>query len=145
MRNRHDTNGVPVHFAAVFSEPVTGFATADVTVGGTATGKSITSVTDSGDQIWIAEYDLSRRFNTRGIKQEDNSYRLEFQHDLRFGGTSAPAKQAIEGNCEFICGETLATRLVFEAVPGIAGAEAEFGEEKVTLYVRKIGGTVATA
>ena len=50
------------------------------------------NLTDSSDQIWIAEYDLSRRFNTRGIKQEDNSYRLEFQHDLRFGGPSALGK-----------------------------------------------------
>ncbi len=42
---------------------------------------------DAGNQIWIAEYDISRRFTTRGIKQEDNTYRFEFRHDVRFGGT----------------------------------------------------------
>lgn len=45
-----------------------------------------TNLADSSDQIWIAEYDISRRFRTQGIKQEDNSYRFEFRHDLRFGG-----------------------------------------------------------
>jgi outer membrane protein assembly complex protein YaeT len=41
---------------------------------------------NAGNQIWIGEYDISKRFVTRGIKQEDNSYRFEFRHDLRFGG-----------------------------------------------------------
>jgi hypothetical protein len=44
---------------------------------------------DSGDQIWIAEYEFGRRLATRGIRQEDNSYRLELRHDLRFGGAPA--------------------------------------------------------
>ncbi|MDX2152718.1 MAG: translocation/assembly module TamB domain-containing protein [Bryobacteraceae bacterium] len=42
---------------------------------------------DPGNNIWIAEYDITRRFVTRGIKQEDNTYRMEFRHDVRFGGT----------------------------------------------------------
>ncbi len=45
-----------------------------------------TNLVDSGDQIYIAEYDVTRRFLTRGIKQADNTYRFEFNHDLRFGG-----------------------------------------------------------
>lgn len=45
-----------------------------------------TNLADSSDQIWIAEYDITRRFRTQGIKQDDNSYRFEFRHDLRFGG-----------------------------------------------------------
>ena len=48
---------------------------------------------NSGDQIWIAEYDLTKRFVTRGIKQQDNSYRLEFRHDFQFGG--APGARTV--------------------------------------------------
>jgi outer membrane protein assembly complex protein YaeT len=44
------------------------------------------NLADSQDQIWVAEYDVTKRFRARGIKQEDNSYRTEFRHDLRFGG-----------------------------------------------------------
>lgn len=40
---------------------------------------------DSSDQIWVTEYDLTRDFNTRGVKQNDNTYRFEFRHDWRFG------------------------------------------------------------
>ena len=43
-------------------------------------------LSDAGNSIWIGEYDISKRFVTRGIKQQDNSYRFEFRHDLRFGG-----------------------------------------------------------
>jgi outer membrane protein assembly complex protein YaeT len=49
-------------------------------------------LTDSGDQIWIAEYDVTRRFTMRAIKQEDNSYRMEFRHDLQFGGQPEPRR-----------------------------------------------------
>ena len=50
-----------------------------------------TSLTDSNDQIWIAEYDVTRRFQTRAVRQSDNSYRLDFRHDVRFGGARSPA------------------------------------------------------
>ncbi|MEW5974226.1 MAG: translocation/assembly module TamB domain-containing protein [Acidobacteriota bacterium] len=43
-------------------------------------------LTDSQDQIWTAEYDLTRRFEAKATKQSDNSYRYDFRHDLRFGG-----------------------------------------------------------
>ena len=52
-----------------------------------------TDLTDSGDQIWVAEYDLTRRFQTRAVRQSDNSYRLDFRHDLRFGGEPAPRRR----------------------------------------------------
>src|SRR5690606_27224564 len=42
---------------------------------------------NSSDQIYIAEYDISRRFTTRGVRQDDGSFRLDFRHDVRFGGT----------------------------------------------------------
>jgi outer membrane protein assembly complex protein YaeT len=42
---------------------------------------------DSGNQTYIVEYDLTRRFTTRGIKDDDNDYRFEFNHELRLGGS----------------------------------------------------------
>lgn len=51
---------------------------------------------DPENQIWLAEYDITRRFNTRAVKQQDNTYRLEFRHDVRFGG-SEPQRDATLG------------------------------------------------
>ena len=57
-------------------------------------GKDITSqlnlvysmnLRNSNDQIWIANYDITRRFSARGLRQNDNSYRFQFQHDVLFG------------------------------------------------------------
>ena len=47
---------------------------------------------NSADQIYVAEYDLNRRFTTRGTRQSDGSYRFDFRHDLRFGGTPEPRR-----------------------------------------------------
>jgi hypothetical protein len=44
------TSASPIHFTAVFSEPVTGFDDSDVTVGGSA-NPSTAAVTDSGDHM----------------------------------------------------------------------------------------------
>src|SRR5215510_10967643 len=55
-----------------------------------------TNLTDSNDQIWVAEYDVSRRFQTRGVRQSDNSYRLDFRHDVRFGGQPEPRRSKRE-------------------------------------------------
>ena len=46
------------------------------------------NLSDSNDQIWVSEYDLSKRFTTRAVKESDNSYRGEFRHDIQFGGSS---------------------------------------------------------
>ncbi|HZM59425.1 MAG TPA: translocation/assembly module TamB domain-containing protein [Vicinamibacterales bacterium] len=51
-----------------------------------------TNLTDSNDQIWVAEYDVTRRFQTQAVRQEDNSYRLDFRHDVRFGGQPEPRR-----------------------------------------------------
>src|SRR5207302_10213008 len=77
---------------------------------------------------------LARDF-VRLVQDERKQQQLDFTDriEIGVGGASAQAKQAIEGNCDFIRGETLATRLVFEALPGAIGTEAEFGEEKVML------------
>ena len=51
-----------------------------------------TNLIDSNDQIWVAEYDVTRRFQTRGVRQGDDSYRLDFRHDVRFGGDPEPRR-----------------------------------------------------
>src|SRR5262249_15433715 len=41
---------------------------------------------DSSDQIWVVEYGFRKRFVTRGARQSDGSFRLDFHHDLHLGG-----------------------------------------------------------
>jgi hypothetical protein len=45
------TNASPIHFTAVFNEPVTGFTGSDVTITGTAGGSKTVALTDSGDHM----------------------------------------------------------------------------------------------
>jgi hypothetical protein len=45
------TAASPIHFTAVFSEPVSGFTGSDVTIGGTAGGSKTVLVNDSGDHM----------------------------------------------------------------------------------------------
>ena len=53
-----------------------------------------TNLADSNDQIWVAEYDVTRRFQMRGVRErEDDSYRVDFRHDVRFGGSPAPRRE----------------------------------------------------
>ena len=49
-------------------------------------------LTDSSDQIWVAEYEVTRRLQTRVVRQNDDSYRLDVNHDVRLGGRPAPAR-----------------------------------------------------
>ncbi len=49
---------------------------------------------NSSDQVYIAEYDLTKRFVTRSVRQEDGSWRFDFRHDLQFGGVSPPRRQS---------------------------------------------------
>ena len=51
------------------------------------------NLTDSNDQIWVVEYDMTRRFQTRGVREADGSYRFDFSHDVRFGGRPEPRRQ----------------------------------------------------
>jgi outer membrane protein assembly complex protein YaeT len=54
------------------------------------------NLADSNDQIWIVEYDLTRRFQARGVWQDDGSYRFDFRRDLRFGGRpESPASERV--------------------------------------------------
>jgi outer membrane protein assembly complex protein YaeT len=45
---------------------------------------------NSSDQIYIGRYDITKRFQTRVVRQSDNSLRFQFQHDIEFGGTPPP-------------------------------------------------------
>ncbi|MBM3790991.1 MAG: hypothetical protein FJW35_11680, partial [Acidobacteria bacterium] len=47
---------------------------------------------DSQDQIWIADYDVTRRFNTKATRQADDSYRFDLRHDVRFGSRGAAVR-----------------------------------------------------
>ncbi len=47
---------------------------------------------DSDDQIWMATYDVTRRFQTRAVRQNDNSYRVDVRHDVRRGGSPEPRR-----------------------------------------------------
>lgn len=51
-----------------------------------------TALTDSRRQLWMAEYDITRRFRTRLLRQDANTYRLDFRHELRFGGPPEPRR-----------------------------------------------------
>jgi outer membrane protein assembly complex protein YaeT len=44
---------------------------------------------NGGDQIWTAQYNITRGLTTQATKQQDNSNRFEFRHDLRLGGEPA--------------------------------------------------------
>lgn len=48
------------------------------------------NLADSADQIWILAYNVTRRFLTRVMRQQDGTTRFEFRHDMRFGGTPRP-------------------------------------------------------
>lgn len=51
---------------------------------------------NSGDQIIIGQYDFSRRFRGRTLKQSDNSYRFDFNRTQEFGGEAPPPRTASE-------------------------------------------------
>ena len=64
---------------------------------------------------------------------------LEFTDRIEIGiaGASAELQRAIEQFRDYICGETLAKKLVFEATAGVEAVEVEIGDDKVKLYVRR--------
>jgi isoleucyl-tRNA synthetase len=78
----------------------------------------------------------------RLVQDRRKELNLEFTDRIEVGivGASAELQKAIADNMEYICGETLAVKLVFEALPGVEGVEVEIGDEKVKLFVRKVAG-----
>jgi len=81
---------------------------------------------------------LARDF-VRGVQDRRKDLALNFTDKIDIGivGASADLQKAIEANRNYICGETLAVKLVFETVPGAEGDEVEVGDQKLTLYVRR--------
>jgi outer membrane protein assembly complex protein YaeT len=59
---------------------------------------------NSSDQIWVGRYDLTKRFQTRVVRQSDNSFRMQFQHDIELGGV-APPKSTNKGRTATRLGE----------------------------------------
>jgi outer membrane protein assembly factor BamA/autotransporter translocation and assembly factor TamB len=49
-----------------------------------------TDLVNSSNHIWMTEYDVTRQFVTRGVRQSDGSFRFDFRHDVRFGGEPEP-------------------------------------------------------
>lgn len=78
----------------------------------------------------------------RLIQDRRKEIGLDFTDRIEVGivGTSAALQKAIADNLEYISGETLAVNIVFEAMSDVSGIELELGDEKLTLYVRKIEG-----
>src|SRR5687768_2986970 len=81
---------------------------------------------------------LARDF-VRLVQDRRKELNLDFTDRIEIGlaGASSELTKAIEANREFICGETLAANLVFNALAGTEGNEVEIGDEKVRLFVRR--------
>jgi outer membrane protein assembly complex protein YaeT len=47
------------------------------------------NLTDGGQQIWAAQYKIAQRLTSQATKQQNNTYRFEFRHDLLFGGPAS--------------------------------------------------------
>ena len=48
---------------------------------------------NSSDQIWVGRFDVTKRFQARLVRQSDNSFRAQFQHDIELGGVAPPENQ----------------------------------------------------
>jgi isoleucyl-tRNA synthetase len=75
----------------------------------------------------------------RLVQDRRKELELNFTDRIEIGivGACADLQQAIEQNRDYICGETLATKLVFEALHGESASDVECGGEKIQLHVRK--------
>ena len=107
------------------------------------------NLSDSNDQIWVVENDLTRRFTTRAVKQKNNTYRGEFRHDVRFGGPSSGAA-AVSGpkprisKLEFTGGGPFSTADLarrFKVKPGqkYNSMKLRKGSERLTKFLMKRG------
>ena len=92
------------------------------------------NLANGGDQIYVAEYDITKRFTTRGVKQIDNTYRFEFRHDLRFGGEKPPSASAknrdkrVIGSVVMSSGGVIAEKTLREKFKNQAGKRYDFFE-----------------
>jgi isoleucyl-tRNA synthetase len=84
---------------------------------------------------------LARDF-VRLVQDERKKLELDFADRIEIGvvGASAGLRAALQANRDYICGETLAVKLAFEALNAAEGVETEIGDDKVSLFVRKVSG-----
>lgn len=45
----------------------------------------------TNEQLWLGEWDVTRRFRLRGFRDFDNTYRFELRHEIRFGSVDLGA------------------------------------------------------
>jgi outer membrane protein assembly complex protein YaeT len=89
------------------------------------------NLTNSGQQIWAGQYKVTRTLTTQATKQEDNSYRLEFRHDLRFGGTAqsrtrAAAQKFTIGSIQFEGGSPVSEKVLLDKLKVKPGDRYDF-------------------
>jgi outer membrane protein assembly complex protein YaeT len=61
------------------------------------------NLANSSEQIWRVNYQVTPRLDARATKQDDNTYRFDFQHDVRWGqrapvsrtGTASRSQQSV--------------------------------------------------
>ena len=73
----------------------------------------------------------------RLIQERRKQLQCEYTDRIEVGVVidSAELRRAIEENAEYIQGETLADRLVFDALPGAEPVEHTIAESSIELYV----------
>ena len=81
---------------------------------------------------------IARDF-VRVVQDRRKDMGLDFTDRIEIAvtGLSAEMEPAIQNHRDFICGETLATGLRFQPLPGTDSIAIEIGDEKFTLFVRK--------
>ncbi len=81
---------------------------------------------------------LARDF-VRVVQDRRKDMDLEFTDRIEIGilGASAGLQKALEQYRDYVCGETLAANLNFEALSGVEAIKTEFGDAEITLYVKK--------
>jgi len=50
------------------------------------------NLVNSADQLWYMQYDMQRHLTVRAVQQSDNTYRGDFQQDIRFGKQDAGSR-----------------------------------------------------
>jgi outer membrane protein assembly complex protein YaeT len=89
------------------------------------------NLANSADQIWAAQYQVTRRLVTQATKQADNSYRFEFRHDVRFGGppgarTEARTRKFVIGTIDFHGGSPFSEQTLAEKFGVKPGSKYDF-------------------
>jgi outer membrane protein assembly complex protein YaeT len=90
------------------------------------------NLVNGGEQIWIGQYKVTRRLTTQATKQQDNTYRFEFRHDLRFGGqpstrdTGATTQRFTIGSIKFEGDAETPDKMLRERLKVKSGEKYEF-------------------